>query len=57
MLTPKKTNDEIKTKGYTFSPVSDIKIEESCFYVHVELKFHVNNFLSFLVSLTFRIIV
>ena len=25
-------NDKIKTKGYTFSPVSDVNIEESCFF-------------------------
>ena len=26
-------NDEIKTKRYTFSPVSDVDVDESCFSV------------------------
>ena len=35
-------NDKIKTKGYTFSPVSDVNIEESCFFflVWFRLVFH-----------------
>ena len=26
--TPKKTNDEVKTKRYIFSPVSDVDVEK-----------------------------
>ena len=30
MCTPKKINDEIKTKRNTFSSVSDVDVEECC---------------------------
>ena len=42
MQTPKETNHEIKTKKYTFSLVSDIDVEKSCFFI--ELKSLINNF-------------
>ena len=29
---PKETNDEIKAKSYVFSLVSDVDVEESCFF-------------------------
>ena len=38
MHTPKETNDEIKTKGYTFSPVLDVDVEECCFSFNVKSK-------------------
>ena len=38
MHTPKETNDEIKTKGYTFSPVLDVDAEECCFSFNVKSK-------------------
>ena len=38
MHTPKETNDEIKTKGHTFSPVLDVDVEESCFSFNIESK-------------------
>ena len=42
MKTPKETNNEMKTKRYTFSFVCDIDVEKSCFYV--QLKSLINNF-------------
>ena len=33
MQTPGETNHEIKPKRYTFSLVSDIDAEKSCFFV------------------------
>ena len=27
------TNDEIKANSYTYSPASDVNIEESCFFL------------------------
>lgn len=27
------TNDEIKANSYTYSPASDVNIEESCFFM------------------------
>ena len=41
MQTPKETNCEINTNRYTFSVVSDIDVDKSCF--HVALKFLINN--------------
>ena len=32
ILTSKERNDKIKTKGYTFSPVSDVDTREPCSY-------------------------
>ena len=37
MYTPKKTNDELKTKQCVISAVSDVDAEECCFF-NVELK-------------------
>ena len=37
--TPKKTNYEVKTKRYTFSLVSDIDVEESCFLCRVKITY------------------
>ena len=48
ILASKQTNDEIKTKGYTFSPAADIDVGEPCFYFNAELK------MSFLIFLSFK---
>ena len=37
MQTLKETNREIKTKRYTFSLVSDIDVEKSCFLCGVKI--------------------
>ena len=46
MQTPKETNYEIKTKRYTFSFVSDIDVEKSCFLCRVKIPYQ--QFLTFL---------
>ena len=38
ILTLKEGNDEIKTKGYTFSLVLDIDVGENCSHFNPELK-------------------
>ena len=47
MLTPKETNYEIKTKEDIFLPVSDVDIEESCFYFNIEFQIPCQEFLDF----------
>ena len=32
MYTPKETNYKTKIKRYTFSPLSDVDLEEFCFF-------------------------
>ena len=47
--TPKKTNDEVKTKRYIFSPVSDVDVEKwYLFFFNVELEIRHQQFLVFL---------
>ena len=48
ILTLKEGNDEIKTKGYTFSLVLDIDVGENCSHFNPELKTPCQQLLIFL---------